>query len=117
MTDHYRSHGVIVLIMSVNIMQSAPSSNELDQREVQYFEKALENNIQKMFTNYRLLLKKNTQLLDINKEMIGSHEEIQVESASRNIVSYLWFNSLFFTNNRIMLLSAFKCRANPEPNT
>jgi hypothetical protein len=74
--------------MSDTAAQISVSPNELDQREVQNFEKALEINIQRMFTNYRLLLKKHTQLLDMNKEMIGAHEEIQVETASRNIVSY-----------------------------
>jgi len=63
--------------------------SELDLREAQSFEKSLENNIQKMFTNYRVLLKKHSQLLEMNKESIGQHEDIQIETASRNIVSLL----------------------------
>lgn len=57
----------------------------LNTAQNQYFVKNLKKNIYKLHENYKLLLRKHTDLLQ--QTSIGKHEELQIETASENIVS------------------------------
>lgn len=57
----------------------------LNTAQNQYFQKNLRKNIYKLHENYKLLLRKHSDL--IQQSSIGKHEELQIEAASENIVS------------------------------
>lgn len=67
----------------------------LNPAQNQFFHRNLENNIYKLHSNYKLLLKKHSQLCQQQQQgavgtgLIGKHEEMQIETATRNIVRNL----------------------------
>jgi hypothetical protein len=63
----------------------------LNPTQNQYYQRNLENNILKLHANYKTLLKKSSSM--ISATTIGKHEELQIETATQNIVSI--FLSLF----------------------
>jgi hypothetical protein len=63
----------------------------------QYYIRNLETNIYKLHANYKLLLKKHSSLCA--EKSIGKQEDLQIETASRNIVSIFctyWATSFLF---------------------
>lgn len=54
----------------------------------QLFQRNMKNNISKLHSNYKLLLSKNSELLEQSSSQLpGKHEELQIEAATDSIVS------------------------------
>jgi hypothetical protein len=69
----------------------------LNPTQNQYYQRNLENNILKLHANYKTLLKKSSSM--ISASTIGKHEELQIETATQNIVSLSFFSRflIFFS--------------------
>jgi hypothetical protein len=76
-------------VSNVEDLRSLPSENNVlhtrNPSQNQYFHRSLENNLYKLHYNYKMLLKKHSSLS--TEKSIGKHEEVQIETSSRNIVS------------------------------
>jgi hypothetical protein len=71
----------------------------------QYHIRNLETNIYKLHANYKLLLKKHSSLCA--EKSIGKQEDLQIETASRNIVS-IFFCTYWATSLLIFLFFCFR---------